>query len=124
MRTKPIALLLPFFLCGAAPFFAQPPQNPSPAPAKPPAAAPPAAQEPQAQKSQTTIPVTVNLVDVLFTVLDRRNKLVADLGEKDFKVFVSAVILDRNSQICFHKDMATEMVMKTNHARSRARPVV
>jgi len=38
------------------------------------------------QKSQTTIPITVNLVDVLFTVLDRRNKLVPDLGQNDFKV--------------------------------------
>jgi Ca-activated chloride channel homolog len=94
MQTKPLALLLLLFLCGVAPFFAQQPQNPSPAPAKPPAAAPPSAQEPQAQKSQTTIPVTVNLVDVLFTVLDRRNKLVADLGEKDFKVFDDEVPQD------------------------------
>ena len=41
------------------------------------------------QKSQTTIPVTVNLVDVLFTVLDRRNKLVPDLGQKDFQIELS-----------------------------------
>ena len=39
----------------------------------------------QVQKSQTTIPVTVNLVDVLFTVLDRRNKLVPGLEQQDFK---------------------------------------
>ena len=49
---------------------------------------PPAAQQgqEQIQKSQTTIPVQVNLVDVLFTVLNRRNKLVPDLEKQDFKV--------------------------------------
>jgi Ca-activated chloride channel homolog len=83
MRTKSLSLLLILFLCAAAPFFAQQPQNPMP-PAKPPAA--PADDQQQIQKSQTTIPVTVNLVDVLFTVLDRRNKLVADLEKQDFKV--------------------------------------
>jgi Ca-activated chloride channel homolog len=81
MRTKLFAVLFVLVLCGAAPFFAQQPQNPA-APAK----APAATQEEQIQKSQTTIPVTVNLVDVLFTVLDRRNKLVPDLGQKDFQV--------------------------------------
>jgi Ca-activated chloride channel homolog len=84
MRTKSLSLLLLLFLCAVAPFFAQQPQNPAP-PAKPPAAAPPDDQQ-EIQKSQTTIPVTVNLVDVLFTVLDRRNKLVADLEKQDFKV--------------------------------------
>jgi Ca-activated chloride channel family protein len=81
MRTKSFAVLLVLLLCGAAPFFAQQPQNPAPSPQ-----APPPPQEGQVQKSQTTIPVTVNLVDVLFTVLDRRNKLVPDLGQKDFQV--------------------------------------
>jgi len=38
------------------------------------------------QQSQTTIRVPVNLVDVLATVLNRRNKLVADLTENDFKL--------------------------------------
>lgn len=81
MRTKLFAVLFALLLCGAAPFFAQQPQNPAPSPK---ASTPP--QEEQIQKSQTTIPVTVNLVDVLFTVLDRRNKLVPDLGQKDFQV--------------------------------------
>jgi Ca-activated chloride channel family protein len=53
--------------------------------ANPPATPPPASQEP-IQKSQTVIPVQVNLVDVLFTVLDRRNKLVPSLEKQDFKV--------------------------------------
>jgi len=82
MKIKSIALLLVILLCGVAPFFAQQPQNPAP-PAKPPANL---AEDQQVQRSQTTIPVTVNLVDVLFTVLDRRNKLVAGLEKQDFKV--------------------------------------
>jgi VWFA-related protein len=83
MCTKLFALTFVLLLCGVVPFFAQQPQNPAP-PVKPPA--PPQSQEEQVQKSQTTIPVTVNLVDVLFTVLDRRNKLVPDLGQKDFQI--------------------------------------
>jgi len=83
MRTKTLAQLLALLLCGVAPFFAQQPQNPPP-PAKAPDAKP--AEQEQVQKSQTTIPITVNLVDVLFTVLDRRNKLVPGLEKQDFKV--------------------------------------
>ncbi len=53
---------------------------------------PPApAQEPpqQAAPQQTTPKITrvVNLVDVLFTVLNRRNKLVPDLTKEDFQIF-------------------------------------
>ena len=60
------------------------------APAKP---APPAgqtpAQEPQVtpQQSPKKIVTVVNLVDVLFTVLNRRNKLVPDLQKEDFQIF-------------------------------------
>src|SRR5229473_1912696 len=58
--------------------------------AKPQAAAPaqPAApkQEP-AQKSNEKIISVVNLVDVLFTVLNRRNKLVPELEKSDFKIW-------------------------------------
>jgi Ca-activated chloride channel family protein len=43
-------------------------------------------QEPTQQTKQT-ITTVVNLVDVLFTVLDRRNKLVPELDKGDFKVF-------------------------------------
>jgi Ca-activated chloride channel homolog len=91
MGTKPLVLLLLLLLCGVAPFFAQQPRNP--APATQPAPTTPT-QEPETQKSQTTIPVSVNLVDVLFTVLDRRNKLVSDLEQKDFKVFDDQVPQD------------------------------
>jgi len=50
-------------------------QQPAPAPATP-----------QDQQKAPSIIQNVNLVDVLFTVLNRRNKLVSDLEEKDFKV--------------------------------------
>src|SRR6266849_83310 len=57
-------------------------------PDKPQAPAAPAApkQEP-AQKSDQTIISVVNLVDVLFTVLNRRNKLVPELDKADFKIW-------------------------------------
>src|SRR5260370_23910239 len=58
--------------------------------AKPKAAAPaqPATpkQEP-AQQSDQTIKTVVNLVDVLFTVLNRRNKLVPELEKNAFKIW-------------------------------------
>src|SRR5215472_13702894 len=47
---------------------------------------PPPGQQANPQSGQTFVK-EVNLVDVLFTVLNRRNKLVPDLGENDFKVF-------------------------------------
>src|SRR5216684_5027122 len=43
-------------------------------------------QEP-AQQSDQTIKTIVNLGDVLFTVLNRRNKLVPELDKGDFKIF-------------------------------------
>ncbi|HVS89859.1 MAG TPA: VWA domain-containing protein [Candidatus Acidoferrum sp.] len=57
-------------------------------PAKPDAAQ---SQEPPPRSDQTIIR-TINLVDVLFTVLNRRNKLVPDLEKGNFKVF------DNNTQ--------------------------
>jgi Ca-activated chloride channel family protein len=51
----------------------------------PPPAQPPRQQAPE--QSGQTFKREVNLVDVLFTVLNRRNKLVPDLQENDFKVF-------------------------------------
>ncbi len=46
----------------------------------------PPKQEPT-QQSKETITSVVNLVDVLFTVLNRRNKLVPELEKGDFKIF-------------------------------------
>src|SRR6266849_1113985 len=48
----------------------------------------PPPQEPApTQQDQGKITQVVNLVDVLFTVLNRRNKLVPDLDKNDFKIF-------------------------------------
>jgi VWFA-related protein len=52
----------------------------------PPQQPPPPPQEP-GQQAPSTITRVVNLVDVLFTVLNHRNKLVSDLDRADFKVF-------------------------------------
>ena len=42
---------------------------------------------------------------------------------EDFQILSSAIILDRNSRICFHKCMETGALPKTNRARCRARTV-
>jgi Ca-activated chloride channel homolog len=57
------------------------PQQPAPTQPSPPQAAAPQRQD------QGKITQVVNLVDVLFTVLNRRNKLVPDLEKDDFKVW-------------------------------------
>jgi Ca-activated chloride channel homolog len=75
-------LLLIVVLGMSLAFYAQEKQTPAP-----PAAAPPAQDQPDPnQQKQPTIKIPVNLVDVLFTVLNRRNKLVPDLEQKDFRV--------------------------------------
>jgi hypothetical protein len=40
---------------------------------------------------------------------------------EDFQMLSSAIILDRNSRICFHKCMETGALPKSNRARCRAR---
>ncbi len=86
MRTKSLILLFAVVMCGAALIFAQQQQQPAkPAPAAPPAQSP--SDQQGVQKSQTQIVTQVNLVDVLLTVLDRRNKLVPGLEKQDFRVF-------------------------------------
>src|ERR1700720_3878416 len=56
------------------------PQDAAPQPAQP--------QEPAPERQdQGRITQVVNLVDVLFTVLNRRNKLVPDLEKDDFKIW-------------------------------------
>ena len=44
--------------------------------------------------------------------------------QEDFEVFISAIMLYRNSQVCFHKGMVTGEIMKVSRARRHARPVV
>jgi len=87
MRLRLLGFLPAIGLLSSSLLFAQQ-QNPS----SPPAPAPPA-QEP-VQKSETKIITTVNLVDVLLTVLDRRNKLVPSLEKQDFKVLDDNVAQD------------------------------
>ena len=61
------------------------PQNPTPGQEPKPQNPPPGQETPQQSGEKFTR--VVNLVDVLFTVLNRRNKLVPDLGKDDFKIF-------------------------------------
>jgi Ca-activated chloride channel family protein len=80
MRKKSLALIFVLLFCGFQVILAQQPNPPSP---MPPPATP---QDQQEIQKGPTIKVPVNLVDVLFTVLNRRNKLVSDLEQKDFRV--------------------------------------
>jgi Ca-activated chloride channel family protein len=66
----------------------QAPTKPAtPAQSMPPAPAPQQGEKPATPQSQQRIIQVVNLVDVLFTVLNRRNKLVPDLQKEDFQIF-------------------------------------
>jgi Ca-activated chloride channel homolog len=66
----------------------QPPPPAAPGQSTPPAGPPAdASQAPPAGQTPTVIQSRVNLVDILFTVLNRRNKLVPDLEKADFKIF-------------------------------------
>src|ERR1700736_4908598 len=91
MQRKPILILalalVAILLLPARPS-AQQPASPAPAAqSTPPAPAPDGAQAPPAGQNPTVIQSRVNLVDILFTVLNRRNKLVPDLEKVDFKIF-------------------------------------
>jgi len=90
MRHLSVGLLLVAVLFGSVLVLAQQ-QNPATPPAPPPA--PAQGQEPP-QQSGTTFRTTVYLVDVLFTVLDRRNRLVSTLEKQDFKVLDDNVSQD------------------------------
>jgi len=82
MRRGLISLLTAGILLTAVSDRAQQPSSPSAAPP------PPQQQQPEpTPQNQGRITQVVNLVDVLFTVLNRRNKLVPDLEKDDFKVF-------------------------------------
>lgn len=71
-----LAILAAVIVC-SSPLQAQQPQQPTPPPAPP---------EPTYTSPQS-IRQNVNLVDVLFTVLNRQNKIVADLNSENFRVF-------------------------------------
>jgi len=82
-----VAVLLTAAVSGRA---QQAPAKAAPPPQAPTPAAPQQGQQgekaPSPQTPQKIIQV-VNLVDVLFTVLNRRNKLVPDLQKEDFQIF-------------------------------------
>src|SRR6266566_8231162 len=83
MMKRPLALIASFVLL-AFPFVdyaQQPTQEP-----KPPAQQPAPTTPPSDAQQPPTFIREVNLVDVLLTVLDRRNKLVSDLDKGDFKI--------------------------------------
>jgi Ca-activated chloride channel family protein len=93
MRRIPISLVLVFALLFAIPGDrAQQPSSAASgkqdAPQQPAPPQPPAPQESAPERQdQGRITQVVNLVDVLFTVLNRRNKLVPDLDKDDFKIW-------------------------------------
>jgi Ca-activated chloride channel homolog len=91
MQPKPfliLALAVIAVLLLPARHSAQQPAPPGPPQSTPPAASnPDASQAPPAGQNPTVIQSRVNLVDILFTVLNRRNKLVPDLEKADFKIF-------------------------------------
>src|SRR5579863_2723908 len=87
MRLRLLGSLSLIVFLGGALLFAQQ-QNPAAPPT------PPASPQEPIQKSDTKITTTVNLVDVLFTVLDRRNKLISTLDKQDFKIFDDNVAQD------------------------------
>src|SRR5215469_9047658 len=72
-----LAILIAATWC-ASNLHAQQPQQPAPPP--------PAPAEPPYTSGQS-IQRNVNLVDVLFTVLNRQNRIVADLNSENFRVF-------------------------------------
>ncbi len=73
-----------------APAPAPAPATPATNPPAPPAEAP-AQTPPPAAQGPTTIVRNVNLVDVQFSVLNRRQKLIADLQQENFRVFDDGV---------------------------------
>jgi Ca-activated chloride channel homolog len=78
MRQAITALFLSFILLALPVSESAQQQQPQPPP--------PAPNQQETQQSQTKIITVINLVDVLATVLNRRNKLVSDLTKEDFKI--------------------------------------
>jgi len=77
MRIILIGLVLVFAVCGMLAAARGPQQGPA-------VPAPPAVSM---QRSEDTISVDVNLVNILFTVADKKGKFVTNLRKDDFKVF-------------------------------------
>ncbi len=74
-------LLIGFFLAG--PSSAQTTQKPNPGPSR---------GQSSGQNSASQIKVNVNLENVLFTVIDKKNRLVTNLNKEDFKVYENGTL--------------------------------
>jgi hypothetical protein len=83
MKRRTLRIAIPIVLFAVAAAWAR--QSSVPAPAQS------AAQSPTQSDRQGTIIRNVNLVDVLFSVVTKREKLVTDLNKEDFKVFDDGV---------------------------------
>jgi Ca-activated chloride channel family protein len=79
MKKRALRVVIPIFLVAVAAVWAQEPQPP----AQP--------QAPGQANREGTIVRNVNLVDVLYSVVTKREKLVTDLNKEDFKVFDDGV---------------------------------
>jgi Ca-activated chloride channel homolog len=88
MRRGFISILTAALLFGATCDRAQQstPNSPSSQQQGVPPSPPPPPEAPPSRQDQGKITQVVNLVDVLFTVLDRRNKLVPTLEKEDFRI--------------------------------------
>jgi len=75
MNKRALRIAIPVFLSAVAVVGAQQAQSPTPP------------QAPDQANRQGTVVSNVNLVDVLFSVVTKREKLVTDLNQNDFKVF-------------------------------------
>jgi Ca-activated chloride channel family protein len=79
MKKRALRIAIPIFLVAVAAVWAQEPQPP----AQP--------QVPGQANREGTIVRNVNLVDVLYSVVTKRQKLITDLNREDFKVFDDGV---------------------------------
>jgi Ca-activated chloride channel family protein len=87
MKKRVLAIALVTVLEAVAAMRAQQEQPPAPTPAQP----QPAQQAPSPVNRQGAIVRNVNLVEVLFSVVTKKEKLVTDLNRENFKVFDDGV---------------------------------
>jgi Ca-activated chloride channel family protein len=87
MKKRPFWIAIVAVLAAVAALSAQQ-QSPQPPQSTPPAAPPKPQTEPPPQTSRPgAIVANVNLVEVLFSVVTKRQKLITDMNKEDFKVF-------------------------------------
>ena len=86
MKKRVLWTAIVCFLTAVAAVSAQQAQPPA-TPTRPPSAPPPAKQSPAQVDRQGAIVRSVSLVEVLFSVVTKHQKLVTDMNKEDFKVF-------------------------------------